>query len=72
VYNEVFEQQRPAALFLRPDHDRRLIERVRTDPQWRDYYHDANCHIFINLHHALANREVPGPLPVRPASQPQA
>ncbi|MHC4611154.1 MAG: hypothetical protein ACYS7M_12490, partial [Planctomycetota bacterium] len=62
VYADVFARQRPAALFLRPDHDRGLIERILDDPNWLDYYRDTTCHIFISLDNALVRA---GPVPDR-------
>jgi hypothetical protein len=60
----VFERDRPAALFLRPNHDRRLIDRLRNDPTWLDYYHDQSCHIFISRKNAAVATE---PCPEPPA-----
>lgn len=59
----VFDRDRPTALFLRPDHDRRLIDRLGNDPAWLDYYHDQSCHIFISRKNALA---AAGPRPQPP------
>ena len=53
-HRELFSQDRPAAAFLRPGHDRALIDRLQRDPAWRDHYRDANCHIFVSLGNALA------------------
>jgi len=52
-YREVLRRDRPAALFLRPDHDHRLIERLRGDPEWLDLYEDGSCHIFLSRTNAL-------------------
>jgi hypothetical protein len=43
----------PAALFLRPDHDRALIQSLQTNPEWIDLYEDPQCHIFISRLNAL-------------------
>jgi hypothetical protein len=52
-YLDVFEKDRPAALFLNSSYHRHLIDRVRNDPDWYDLYHDATCHIFISRKNAL-------------------
>jgi hypothetical protein len=52
--DRVFDRDRPTALFLRPSHDRRLIERLGDDADWLDYFQDAACHIFISRRIAIA------------------
>jgi hypothetical protein len=53
----VLDRERPDALFLRPSHDHRLIERLQRDPQWYDYYSDRNCHIFLSRHNVVARAD---------------
>ncbi|MCP4250201.1 MAG: hypothetical protein GY778_24420 [bacterium] len=56
-YQDLFGHDRPGAAFLRPGHDRVLIERLQSDPAWRDHYRDANCHIFVSLGNAMVRTE---------------
>ena len=72
-YRAVFDHDRPNALFLRPSHDYRLIERLKGDPDWSDHYSDPMCHIFLRRDQAVAGAQDAGcdevPLSASPSPQ---
>ena len=69
-YRAVFDHDRPTALFLRPSHDYRLIERLKGDRDWSDHYSDPTCHIFIRREQAVAEARPAGRREVRLSASP--